>query len=96
MFIVRGNNVFPTSIEAIVREFDEVVEYRMTLRESRSMPHLLLEIEPTASGPSASELAERIRQRIKDRLNFQPEVCMRSPGSLPRFELKGRRFTREE
>ncbi|MFN9975444.1 MAG: phenylacetate--CoA ligase family protein, partial [Phycisphaerae bacterium] len=29
MVIVRGNNVFPSSIEAVVREFAEVAEYRI-------------------------------------------------------------------
>jgi phenylacetate-CoA ligase len=91
MFIVRGNNVFPSSIEAVIREFDEIVEYRMTLREQRAMPHLLVEIEPRES---AGELAERLRQRIKDRLSFQPEVVLCEPGGLPRFDLKGRRFIR--
>ena len=28
MMTIRGNNVFPSSIDAILREFDEVVEYR--------------------------------------------------------------------
>jgi phenylacetate-CoA ligase len=97
MFIVRGNNVFPASIEAVLREFDEVAEYRMTLGHQRSMPHLLVEIEPTPESVSvATDLAERVRQRIKDRLNFQPEVRSCTVGSLPRFELKGRRFLRSE
>ena len=29
MLIVRGNNVFPSSIEAVVREFPEIVEFRI-------------------------------------------------------------------
>ncbi|MBX3442670.1 MAG: AMP-binding protein [Planctomyces sp.] len=95
MFIVRGNNVFPSSIEAVVREFPEVVEFRMTLREERSMPHLELEIEAREDFVAGmEELAERVRQRVKDRLNFQPEVTAAPPGSLPRYELKGRRFRR--
>jgi phenylacetate-CoA ligase len=95
MFIVRGNNVFPSSVEAVIREFAEVVEFRMTLKEVRSMPHLVIEIEPAAETvEAAGELAERLRHRVKDRLNFQPEVIRVEPGSLPRFELKGRRFVR--
>jgi phenylacetate-CoA ligase len=95
MFIVRGNNVFPTSIEAVLREFAEVVEYRMTLKRRREMPHLVIEIEPAADATGDDSLCALIHRRIKDRLNFQPEITLVAVGSLPRFELKGRRFIRE-
>ncbi len=95
MFIVRGNNVFPTSIEAVLREFADVAEYRMTLRRQRAMPHLVIEVEPRPECPSVAALCEQIHRRIKDRLNFQPEINSAAVGSLPRFELKGRRFVKE-
>ncbi len=95
MFIVRGNNVFPTSVEAVLREFDDVVEYRMTLRRQRAMPHLVIEMEPRVECADVAGLCERIHRRVKDRLNFQPEIVAVTVGSLPRFELKGRRFVRE-
>jgi phenylacetate-CoA ligase len=95
MFIVRGNNVFPTSVEAVVREFGDVAEFRMTLHERRSMPHLVVELEPREeSALPGADLCDQVRQRVKDRLHFQPEVQLVAPGSLPRFELKGRRFVR--
>src|SRR6201999_724284 len=31
MFIVRGNNVFPTAVEAVIRRFNEVAEFRCTV-----------------------------------------------------------------
>jgi phenylacetate-CoA ligase len=95
MVNIRGNNVFPTSIEAILRDFDEVVEFRITVETRRAMQHLKLEIEPTPSA-AADDLLDRIGRTIKDRLNFQAEVIVVTPGELPRFELKGRRFVRSE
>jgi phenylacetate-CoA ligase len=95
MFIVRGNNVFPTSVEAILREFDDVVEYRITLRRKREMPHLMIEVEPRPQCDAIAVLCERIHRRIKDRLNFQPEIVAVDVGALPRFELKGRRFIKD-
>lgn len=95
MFIVRGNNVFPTSIESVLREFEDVVEYRMTLKRQREMPHLMIEVEPRSECGDVTMLCERIHRRIKDRLNFQPEIVAVGVGVLPRFELKGRRFVRE-
>ncbi|MCH8828219.1 MAG: AMP-binding protein [Planctomycetes bacterium] len=98
MVTIRGNNVFPTSLEAILREFDEIVEYRITLRTVRSMNELALEIEPTVEfepANSGPDLTGRVASAVKDRLNFHVEVALVPCGQLPRFELKARRFVRE-
>ena len=98
MVTIRGNNVFPTSVEAILREVDEIVEYRITLRTVRSMNELALEIEPTVEfepANSGPDLTARVASAVKDRLNFHVEVALVPCGQLPRFELKARRFVRE-
>jgi phenylacetate-CoA ligase len=98
MMTIRGNNVFPSSIDAILREFDEVVEYRMNFTTHREMNHLKIEVEPQASlaGTDAEqELLTKLNRAIKDRLNFQAEIAAVPPESLPRFELKGRRFVKD-
>lgn len=98
MVTIRGNNVFPSSLDAILREIPEIVEYRITVETQRSMPHMKIEIEPVVNSDGEANSAERIvqqvRQAIKDRLNFQAEVIPVAVDSLPRFELKGRRFHR--
>ena len=100
MLTIRGNNVFPSSIEAILREIDEVVEYRMVVERVREMQHLRLEIEPTEEvgrdSDRLSQLLDHVRHTIKDRLNFQTEIASVDPGSLPRFEMKGRRLVRND
>lgn len=99
MVTIRGNNVFPSSLDAILREMPEVAEYRITVVTRRAMPHMQIEIEPIVecdADPGAkSKLIDRVRQTIKDRLNFVAEVQAVDVNSLPRFELKGRRFHRE-
>jgi phenylacetate-CoA ligase len=96
MITIRGNNVFPSSVEAILREFDELVEFRIEVRTVRAMHQILLQLEPgpELSEVEASELAKLVRNTIKDRLNFLPEVQIVEQNSLPRFELKCRRFFR--
>ena len=96
MITIRGNNVFPSSIEAILREFDQLVEFRIEVRTVRSMHQILLKLEPRPelSQQEVSNLSQLVKSAIKDRLNFQPEVQIVEQGSLPRFELKGRRFFR--
>jgi len=96
MVIIRGNNVFPVSVEAVLRGFAEIVEFRIEVRTERAMSQMKLIIEPavTLSVVAASRLQSQVAQAVKDRLNFVPEVELAECGSLPRFELKGRRFVR--
>lgn len=93
MVIIRGNNVFPSSLEAILRTFDRIAEYRIEVRTIRSMQHMKIELEPTDSAAADPQrLVREVSHAIKDKLNFNAEVVTVAPGALPRFELKGRRF----
>jgi phenylacetate-CoA ligase len=93
MLVIRGNNVFPSAIEAIIREFAAVAEFRIVVERPHPMLELLVEIEP-AAGHDTDSLGDRIAERIQDRLHWRPRVGVVPPGSLPRFELKARRVVR--
>lgn len=97
MLIIRGNNVFPASIEQLVRTLPEIVEFRIVVTSHRAMTHVRLEIEPLPDIPADRHLAiaEQLVHLTKDRLNFHPEVQVVPPGMLPRFEMKARRLVRE-
>ena len=90
MLYVRGNNVYPTALEAVIRKFNEVAEYRVLAGEANELAALRIEIEPSV--PEAADLAERVGQAIRDELLFRAEVVSVPPGSLPRYELKARRI----
>lgn len=101
MLTIRGNNVFPTAIEAILREFSEVIEFRLSTVTRQAMTELQIEIETTIGIPNTNEeidqwdeLMIRIQNAIHNRLHFRPEILLAEPRSLPRFELKGRRLRR--
>jgi phenylacetate-CoA ligase len=86
MMVIRGVNVFPSSIEAIVREVDAAAEFRMIATRRDEMDQLALEIE--TDEPTAAEVAARLR----DRLAMRVAVRVVESGSLPRFEAKSRRW----
>lgn len=91
MLVIRGNNVFPSSVEDVLRGFAELAEFRMSIEEHGAMRDLILEIEPkTVAGSSewANEWAGRIGEAVRDRLHFRPVVRIAPAGSLPRYEMK--------
>lgn len=101
MLTIRGNNVFPTAIEAILREFPEVIEFQFHTVTRDSMPQLQIEIETTMGVPDVEQIEEfhamidRIESAIHDRLHFRPEVVPVPPHSLPRSEMKSQRMNRK-
>jgi phenylacetate-CoA ligase len=93
MVTIRGNNVFPASIEGILREFSEIAEYRIDVETRRAMQHIKITIEPHA-GETLGPLVENVSHAIRDRLHFQAEIVTAAPGTLPRSEMKSKRFFR--
>lgn len=85
MLVIRGVNIFPSAIENIVRGFPEVAEYRLTVSHQGSLDRLRLAIEDRLEEPA------RVAQELQLRLGLRVDVELAPPGSLPRFEGKGRR-----
>jgi phenylacetate-CoA ligase len=94
MVVVRGNNVFPGSIESIVRRFEAVAEFRIEVLEDGALSRLRVEVEPAPVAENGAELARGVARAIQDTLHFRPEVTAVPPGTLPRFEMKAKRFVR--
>lgn len=95
MLIIRGNNVFPSSIEGIVRGFPAVAEFRIVVTRQRAMTHVRLELEPHPESDTHG-LADSVAAAIKQQLQFQAEVHSVPTGTLPRFEMKAKRLVRED
>ena len=86
MLVVRGMNIFPSSVEQILCSFPEVVEYRITAHRVGEMDALTVEIEDRLEQP------ERVTQELNLRLGLNVHVQCVPLESLPRFEGKGKRF----
>ena len=89
MVVIRGVNIYPSSLDQILRGFPEVVEYRITARTAEAMDGLFAEVEDRLQQP------ERVAEELHLRLGLRVEVVLVPLGSLPRFEGKGRRFIDE-
>jgi phenylacetate-CoA ligase len=93
MLTIRGNNLYPAALEQVIREFAEVVEYRIEVREDRAMQEVRIDLECAADANGAA-VAARVAETIKDRWNFAARVNTVPPAGLPRFEMKAKRFFR--
>lgn len=90
MVTVRGVNVFPTAVENIIRQFDEVIEFRITVHTVKFMDEMEIEFE-LADGTDAV-LFNEIGEKLYAMLGFRPIIQAVQRGSLPRFDMKAKRF----
>ncbi len=93
MLVVRGNNLYPVAIEALLRSIPGVGEFRCTVAANGPMQSLRIEVEPRAPDATAA-LGERVSRAFQDRFLLRADVVLVPPGTLPRFEMKARRFVR--
>ncbi|MGH7137448.1 MAG: phenylacetate--CoA ligase family protein [Pirellulales bacterium] len=89
MLIVRGVNIFPSSVEQIVHSFPEIEEFRVTVRSVDEMDQLTIEIEDRLGQPG------RVADELRVRLGLNVAIECVPIGTLPRSEGKTRRFIDE-
>ncbi len=94
MVLVRGVNVYPAAVEAVVRSFAEVAEYSVEVTIAHALTELRLRIEPTPSCSDAAELSTAVADSLRVAFNLRIPVAAVAPGTLPRFELKAQRWAR--
>lgn len=88
MIIVRGVNVFPGAVEEIVRGFSEVLEYRVEVDSRGALPELRLQIEANEG------VARRLEEALRAALSLRIPVQCVPEKSLPRFEMKAKRWVK--
>jgi len=97
MKLVRGTNVYPRAVEAIVREHEEIDEFQIHLYTEEGIRD---EIEVLVEIPDAKADRERILDELQRSLAGAHEglrfgVKQVETGTLPRFELKAKRINDE-
>jgi len=92
MVVVRGVNVYPGAVEDILRSCGGIAEYRVTVSEIRGLAELSIEFEPQAETDGDPHLPHRLESALKDAFALRIPVVATPRGSLPRFEMKARRW----
>ncbi|MBT3213697.1 MAG: AMP-binding protein, partial [Deltaproteobacteria bacterium] len=91
MVVVRGINVFPSAVENLVRQCDTVEEFRITVSTNREMGNLAIELD-LSKNANPESARKTVDQAIQNELSLRPEITVVPSGSLPRFEMKAKRF----
>jgi phenylacetate-CoA ligase len=93
MLIIRGVNVYPSQIEAVLIGLPEIAPHYQLVAERRgNLDELTVEVEATPAVPpgedAARAIAGRVRHQIKSRVGVTTEVVVKRPGEIPRSQGK--------
>ncbi|HEY1487001.1 MAG TPA: phenylacetate--CoA ligase [Micromonosporaceae bacterium] len=88
MLIVRGVNIYPSEVEAVVLG-DEAVgpQYLLLIDERGAMSRLVVCCEPRSAAVDPDGLAQRLVGALSRRLSVSCDVHVVAAGTLPRTEV---------
>jgi phenylacetate-CoA ligase len=94
MVVIRGINVYPSAVEDVLRACPEVEEYRVSIDTGSSLAQLKIDVEPGPDCRDPAGLIARIENELRMTFALRIPVALVEPGSLPRFEMKAKRWIR--
>ncbi len=101
MMIISGVNVFPSQIEAVLMEFEEVEPlYQIRLRKKGYIDHIMVETEVKpgvyqAGQEKIDELAKKISSRIQQVIGINVPVTILPQDTIERSIGKAKRVIDE-
>lgn len=94
MLVIRGNNVYPSAIENILRRFAGIEEFQIEVSHGAALESLRLVVECRPHEDQA-RLISQVQEAFRCELHVRPDVEAVPCGSLPRSEMKSRRVVRK-
>jgi phenylacetate-CoA ligase len=93
MLIIRGVNVYPSQIEAVLVGLPDIApHYQLVVERRGNLDELTVEVEAapsaTVSDESFRAIAERVRYQIKSLVGVTTDVTVKRPGEVPRSQGK--------
>ncbi len=89
MLIIRGVNVYPSQVEAVLVGLPGVApHYQLVLERRGSMDELAIEVEAASAVFDAGELGNLVRHHVKSMVGITCGVTVKKPGEVPRSQGK--------
>lgn len=93
MLIIKGVNIFPSDVEAIVRQDHALSgEYRLIVEREQHLDQLRVEVERASADASQdAQLAQQFARQLKSLTGVSAQVAILPPDTLPRATHKAKR-----
>jgi phenylacetate-CoA ligase len=91
MLIIRGVNVYPSQVEAVLVGMPHIApHYQLVVERRGSLDHMTIEVEARRGvGPDAFEaIARDIAHHVKSMVGLTAEVLVKKPDEIPRSQGK--------
>jgi phenylacetate-CoA ligase len=93
MLIIRGVNIYPSQIEAVLVGFPDIApHYQLVVERSGALDHLTIEVEAgslaAASVEARQTLGAAVGRHVKSLVGVTCAVAIKSPGEIPRSQGK--------
>jgi phenylacetate-CoA ligase len=91
MLIIRGVNVYPSQVEAVLVGQPKIApHYQLLVKRRGSLDHVTVEVEAEPGVPSDAfeTIARSAAHRIKSLVGITTDVLVRNPGEIPRSQGK--------
>ncbi|NNN20298.1 MAG: AMP-binding protein [Acidimicrobiaceae bacterium] len=95
MITIKGTNVYPAAIEYLLSDVHDLsFHYELHVTQGRLNDEVTVKVEPLAGVHSDhySRLQKDLQAVLKSKTGVKIDVEILSPGTLPRYELKAKRF----
>ena len=92
---IRGVLFSPKTVEQLIRsEFSQIAEFEIVVTRQDIMDQIALriEVDPALGQDEAASVAQRLAERHKVKTNLTCTVKVEPAGTLPRYDLKAKRF----
>jgi len=93
MLIVRGVNVYPSQIEAVLVGLPDIApHYQLVVERKGSLDEVTVEVEAAPGASQSAEayrkIASAARHHIKSMIGISTDVTVKKPGEIPRSQGK--------
>ncbi|HUI95865.1 MAG TPA: phenylacetate--CoA ligase, partial [Xanthobacteraceae bacterium] len=89
MMIIRGVNVYPSQVEAVLVGFPGLSpHYQIVLTREGALDAMTIEVELAPDGGDAERKARDVQHHIKSMIGVTCAVAVKPPGAVPRSQGK--------
>jgi phenylacetate-CoA ligase len=86
MVVVRGVNLYPSAVDAVLARFSEIKEYQVIIENRDAMLEAKIKVE------CDQEIRAVLEAAFQESFSLRIPVEVVASGSLPRHEMKARRW----